>query len=215
MNKKETYLKHAVQLYAYLLIVWGFYRVLFQLPSSIEEIIIKPVVWIVPLAFLLRKENLGIASLGFSPKNLFKSVYFALILGAIFAIEAIGVNFFKYGKLEFGANLGENIFALAIGLSLVTAIVEEVTFRGYIFNRIWAGLNNEWLANVSTSFGWGLIHMPIAVFDWKLDIGALSIYFILTFTFAVGSSFLFARTRNIASPILLHVLWQWPIILFR
>jgi len=57
--------------------------------------------------------------------------------------------------------------------------------------------------------------MPVAIFDWKLDIVSLFIYFILTFAFAVGSSFVFARSRNIISPILLHILWQWPIILFR
>ncbi|KKS77061.1 MAG: hypothetical protein UV74_C0001G0011 [Candidatus Woesebacteria bacterium GW2011_GWB1_43_14] len=215
MQNKETNLKYAVQLFGYLFVVWGFYRLLVQLPETIEELLIKPVVWLIPLIYILRKERLGLSSLGVSSDNLFKSVYLALILGSVFAIEAVGINFVKYGKLEFNANLGENLFLVAFILSVATAITEEIVFRGYIFNRVWMALDREWSANFITSCGWGLVHMPVAIFDWKLDIVSLFIYFILTFAFAVGSSFVFARSRNIISPILLHILWQWPIILFR
>jgi len=215
MQNKETNLKYAVQLFGYLFVVWGFYRLLFQLPETIEELLVKPVVWLIPLIYILRKERLGLSSLGVSSDNLFKSVYLALILGSVFAIEAVGINFVKYGKLEFNANLGENLFLVAFILSVATAITEEIVFRGYIFNRVWMALDREWSANFITSSGWGLVHMPVAIFDWKLDIVSLFIYFILTFAFAVGSSFVFARSRNIISPILLHILWQWPIILFR
>jgi membrane protease YdiL (CAAX protease family) len=31
----------------------------------------------------------------------------------------------------------------------------------------------------------------------------------------MGSAFIFSRTKNIWGSILLHVLWAWPIILFR
>jgi len=44
---------------------------------------------------------------------------------------------------------------------------------------------------------------------------ALAAYFLLTTLFGIGSAFVFARTRNVFSSILLHVLWEWPIILFR
>jgi membrane protease YdiL (CAAX protease family) len=38
---------------------------------------------------------------------------------------------------------------------------------------------------------------------------------IVIFLFSIGTTFVFLRTKNIIAPILLHVLWQWPIILFR
>lgn len=44
MPKKEVAIKHATVLAAYLLIVWGFYRLFFELPEEIEELIIKPIV---------------------------------------------------------------------------------------------------------------------------------------------------------------------------
>lgn len=208
--------KYAVGLAVYLLIVWGFYRFLFELPEPVEELFIKPVVWLVPVIYLLRKEKESIASLGLTLKNLFPSVYYALGLGAFFVIEALVINFIKYGgKFNLNANIGDLPFLTSLGLSFATAFSEELTFRGYIFTRVWKFLKNELTANLLTSVFWALIHVPITIFVWKLDLSASVLYLLLTTLFGVGSSFVFARTKNILSPILLHVLWQWPIILFR
>lgn len=215
MPKKETALKNATIYASYLLIIWGFYRLLFKLPDQIEELVIKPVLWLVPLIFLLNKERLGISSLGFTFKNLFPAVYFALGLGSIFVFEAMIINFVKYGGLNFAANIGSLPFAASFGLSFATAVTEETAFRGYIFQRVWLTLKNEWLANIATSFVWALIHVPATIFVWKLNAGAAILYLVLTTIFGIGSSFVFARTKNILSSILLHVLWEWPIILFR
>lgn len=208
--------KYAVGLSVYLLIVWGFYRFLFQLPETLEELFIKPIVWLLPVFYLLKKEKENISSLGITLKNLFPAIYYALGLGAFFVIEALVINFVKYGgKFNLGSNLGELPFLTSLGLSFATAVSEELTFRGYVFTRIWKFLGSELYANLVTSFFWALIHVPITFFVWKLDLSASLIYLFLTTLFGVGSAFVFARTRNILSPILLHVLWQWPIILFR
>ena len=215
MPKKELALKNAVILSTYLLIVWGLYRFLFKLPDEVEELFVKPIFWLVPVFYLLSKEKAKISSLGVTLKNLFPAIYFALGLGAFFVIEAIFINFIKYKGLNFSANLGNTPFLTSIGLSFITAVVEEVTFRGYIFNRVWHALGGEWTANILSSLAWGLVHVPITFFVWKLDTQAALIYLLLTTIFGIGSAFVFARTRNIFSSILLHVLWAWPIILFR
>lgn len=215
MPKKETAIKHSTILAAYLLIVWGFYRFLFMLPEELEEVVIKPLIWLIPVYYLVKKEKLGLASLGITTENLFKAIYFALGLGAVFALEAVLINFVKYGGFEFAANVGEKPLLAALGLSFITAISEEITFRGYLFNRVWSALGNELVANLVTSLAWGLIHVPVAFFVWKLSFSASLTFLVLTMLFGMGSSFVFARTRNIVSSILLHVLWSWPIVLFR
>lgn len=208
--------KRAVILAVYLLIVWGFYRFLFQLPEPIEELIIKPIVWLLPVFYLLNKEKQGLKSLGITLKGLFPAVYYALGLGVFFVMEALIVNFVKYGGVfNLGANIGALPLLPALGLSFATAISEEITFRGYIFTRVWNFLKNEVWANLVTSIFWAMIHVPITIFVWKLDVTAAIIYLFLTTLFGIGSAFVYARTKNILSPILLHVLWQWPIILFR
>lgn len=215
MISKTTAIKNATVFAAYLLIVWGCYRLIIKLPDEVEELFLKPIIWLVPLVFLLKRERAGISSLGITLKNLFPAIYFSLGLGAIFALEAVVLNFAKYGSFVFAANIGDKFILSSIGLSFATAFSEEIAFRGYIFSRVWRALGNEWIANLTTSAAWGLIHVPVAIFVFKLDFPAAVVYLLLTTLFGIGSAFVFARTKNVFGSILLHVLWEWPIILFR
>lgn len=215
MPKKEVAIKHATIISVYILIVWGFYRFLFKLPEDVEELLVKPILWLGPVFYFLRKEKKGLSSIGVTGKNLFPAIYYALFLGVIFAIEGVLVNVIKHDSINFNANIGDKAMMAALGLSLATAISEEVTFRGFIFNRVWYVLGNSLKANILTSIVWALVHVPIAIFWWELDAIDMVGFLILTTVFAVGSSFVFARTKNIIASILLHVLWEWPIILFR
>src|SRR4030042_1643224 len=214
INKLDA-LKHATILSAYLIAIWGLYRFLFKLPDEIEEVLIKPILWLIPTFYFVRKEGLGLSSLGITLRKTFPTIYLSIGLGILFLIEALFINYFKYGHLSFGANIGQKTFFVALALSFATAISEEVTFRGYIFTRVWNALGGEWISNFLTTAVWTLIHVPITLFVFKLDMGSSMIYLFLTTIFGLGSSFIFARTKNITSSILLHVLWEWPIILFR
>ena len=215
MPKKEVLLKNATIYVTYLLIVWCFYRFLFKLPDNIEELIVKPIIWLVPIFFLLKREKLGLASVGITLKNLFPAIYLSLGLGALFVMEALIVNFLKYGGFNFGANVGSAPFTATLGLSFATAVSEETAFRGYLFSRVTIALKNEWLANILTGIAWTAIHVPIAFLVWNLGLSAGIVYLLITAIFGLGSAFLFAKTGNLASSILLHILWEWPIILFR
>ncbi len=215
MEKKEKSFKYLASYAVYILIVWGFYRFLFKFPSEIEELIIKPVIWLAPLFYILKKEKKNIFTLGINLKNLFSTVYYALFLGIIFAFEGFLINYFKYQGPNFSANLGASPFMVALGLSFATAITEELSFRGYIFNRLFLITKNELVSNITVSLFWGLVHLPISIFWWKLSITGVMGYFLLTVIFGIGSAYVFARTKNIISSILLHVFWEWPIILFR
>jgi len=215
MPSKEIAIKHSTVLIAYLLIIWGFYRFLFKLPEEVEEIFIKPILWLIPVFILVRKEKASLDSLGLTSKNLFPAIYLSLVLGSVFAIEGVIINLVRYGTNNFSANLGENTFFVALTLSLITAFSEEITFRGYLFKRIFHAIGNEWAANLITSLFWALVHIPIAIFWWHLEIIRVVTFLFLMVLFGIGSAFVFVRTGNIFSSILLHFLWSWPIILFR
>ena len=215
MPEKEKSIRYIGIYIGYLLVVWGFYRFLFKLPEDVEELTIKPLIWLLPVLFLLKKEKKGIRSLGVTTNNLVPAIYLALTLGVIFAIEGIVVNFIKYEGIDFSANLGGNLFFTSLVVSFATAVSEEVSFRGYIFNRIWQYIGDEWKANLITSLIWALIHVPAAIFWWELSAVGVLGYLLLTTIFGIGSAFVFARTKNVFSSILLHVMWEWPIVLFR
>jgi membrane protease YdiL (CAAX protease family) len=205
-----------VTIYAsYLVIVWAFYRFLFQFPNDVEELVIKPVLWLLPLIYFVRKERVGLGSLGITLKNLFPSVYLSLGLGSLFVIEGVLTNYIKYGHLNFGANIGSMPLMSSLGLSFATAFSEETAFRGYIYNRLVSVMRGEWAPNLIQSVVWTAIHVPIAFFVWKYTLPQALIYLFITALFGIGSAFIFGRTKNVFGSIFLHVLWEWPIILFR
>lgn len=215
MPNKETSIKNATILATYLVVVWGFYRFLFELPEEVEDMLVKPVLWLLPMCFLLKKERKGLASVGITLKNLFPSVYFALALGMFFVLVGFVVNYIKYSSLNFTDNIGEVSFKTALLLSFATAIVEETVFRGFIFNRVWHALGKEWKANILTSLVWALVHVPVALFRWNLELSGSIGILVLIMIFGIGSSYIFARTKNVMSSVFLHILWSWPIMLFR
>jgi membrane protease YdiL (CAAX protease family) len=132
-------------------------------------------------------------------------------LGAVFLAEGLVLNYLKYQ----GLNLAVEVSILAFAISWATAFSEELVFRGYIFTRLWQGFKNELFANFLTSAAWMTIHIPVTIFVLDLNLMQMLVFLALTGIFSLGSSFLFARTKNIFGSVILHVLWQWPIILFR
>lgn len=212
---KISIIKNVTIYSAYLLVVWAFYRFLFKFPDGVEELIIKPIVWLVPLFYLVKKEGFGLASVGITFKNLFSSVYLSIGLGSLFVIEGLVTNYLKYGAFNFGANIGSAPLMASLGLSFATAFSEETAFRGYIFSRLSYIFKNEFTANLVQGLIWTAIHVPIAFYIWRYTLEQGVVYLFLTFVFGLGSAFIYGRTKNISGPILLHVLWEWPIILFR
>ena len=207
--------KNSFVLFAFLLVVWGFYRNLLQLPEAIDELFSKPLIWLGATYYLFKKEGTSVRTLGITSKNLFKAICFALVLGVIFATEGILVNYVKYGKFDFGVQIDTVSFLVAFVLSFATAITEEITFRGYIFSRVWRYFQDANLTNVLVSVAWVILHIPVAIFVWELDIYSLLVYGLLAFIFSIGAGYVYMKSENVISPILLHMLWQWPIILFR
>jgi uncharacterized protein len=215
MTAKTTIIKNVTVYSVYLILIWAFYRFLFRLPDQIEELVIKPIVWLIPVLWLTKKEGFSLSSLGVTFKNFFSSIYLSIGLGTIFVAEGLLTNFLKYGKFNFGANIGNMPLMITLGLSFATAISEETAFRGYIFGRLCLVLKNEMSANIIQTLLWTTIHVPIAFFVWGYSLPQGIIYLFITAVFGIGSAFIFGRTKNIFGSVLLHVLWEWPIILFR
>jgi len=215
MSKKDLTVRYAFIFSAYLFLIWGAYRFLSPFSEVADELLIKPVLWLLPIVYLLKKEKANISSLGVTTKKLFHSIYLSFALGVGFATEGILVHVLKYGGIHFASNIGGYSIWIGFFLSFVTAFVEEITFRGYLFTRILKAEGDEWKANLITSFIWTIVHAPIAIFVFNLNLVNSFLYLILVGIFGVGSAFVFARTKNIASSVILHLLWSWPIVLFR
>lgn len=218
IHREQLSSKHVFALFSYVFTLWALYRYFpGLLPEWVEELILKPLIWLPPTFWFVRKiEKEPLSSLGLTRKNLFPAVYWGIGLGLVFAFEGLLANIAKYQGLQLvSLDYGWGGFLIALVLSLGTAFSEELVFRGYIFTRLWRLWQKEWLANLVSAFLFVLIHLPISVFTLSYTPVVMLAYLFLVFVFGFASAFVFARTQNLTASVLLHVFWSWPIILFR
>ncbi len=210
--------KHVFALFSFIFVVWAFYRFFPEiLPAWVDELILKPLFWVLPTFWLVRRvEKEKLSSLGFTMKNFWPSLYWGIGLGVVLALEGLLTNIFKYRGLNLvNLNYSAWDFLGVVVLSFVTAFSEETVFRGYIFSRLSRLWKSEWLASVVSAFLFALIYLPVAIFVLSYRPAVMLVYLFFVFVYGFASTFVFARTGNIISSILLHVFWSWPIILFR
>ncbi|MBU0619209.1 CPBP family intramembrane metalloprotease [Patescibacteria group bacterium] len=215
MLKNKQQLRQAFVVYGLILLVWTFYRAIFWFPIWIEELVIKPAVFLLPVWIALRKEPKKLAYLGFR-KNVFSASRWGMIFGLGYALVALWFNYLKYGRIELASFdlAGFNLW-LFLGLFLVTACSEEILFRGYLLKQFLKGWQNEWLAVGVSGLFFALIHLPILFFNFEQNWSSIFIQLMLSLVVGWGNGVLMLRSANIVQPILSHVFWGTAIFLFR
>lgn len=204
------------RLYIFIFVFWGLYRLIFRLPEDIEEIILKPLIWLLPTFYIVfRIEKRSFSSLGYSVKNFRSDVTKGFLFGILFILVGISFNFLRYGHFSIQNLPAKEVFLPALILSFITAISEETVFRGYIFNRLSEFIKNNGMANLVSSIGFSLIHLPIVIFVYHYGLPQIFIYLILILLSSLGSGLLFSWTKTIWASILIHVFWSWPVVLLR
>lgn len=199
------------RLYLFVFAVWGLYRLIFRLPEEIEEVVLKPIVWLGPTLYIVFGiEKRGLPSLGYSLKTFWSSVSKGLVFGLLFLVGGLSLGFLQGKSIRW-----ENFFQPGVlGVCLVTAISEETVFRGYILNRLEEVLGEgAWVANIIASFGFALIHIPVSIFVYHYALPQLFLYLMVIFLASLGSGFIFSWSKGIWGSILVHVLLAWPVML--
>jgi membrane protease YdiL (CAAX protease family) len=187
----------------------------FKYSDVIEELFIKPVIWLLPFLYILPKSKIKISDLGLTSRNLFPSLYLSIAIGVGFTFLGLIANIAKYGGINFNANLGTDAFGISLVVSFATSITEELVFRGYLLGVFLKRFTAPIIPTIVSTVLWTLVHLPISYYVWKMGPLQIVIFLFLTFIYGLGASMLYIRTKNIASSIFLHFLWEWPIILFR
>lgn len=208
-----------VRLYVYVVIFWGFYRVLFRLPIEIEELILKPLVFVVPVLLRIRTDGKTwterLESIGITWKNLFAGLAFGLSLGVFYLFVGRLGQLFRFGNAgaAYGASIDNPVNVIV--LALATAISEELLFVGYLLPRLVKVWKNEWWATLVVAAAFGLIHIPILVFSYGLGAGLVIGQWLMLLVLGFGNAVLMLRIKNLAAPVLSHTLWGIAVLLFR
>ncbi len=203
-------------LYMFLLLAWGAYRFLFRFPVWFEEIVLKGLVFGLPVFYLaFRRDKFSFKFLGIMRERLFDSVALGIGLGLIVGLVAELGNFVRYGSAIFDASsLTSAEFGGYIILSIVTAFWEQLVFSGYVLEKLRFVISDEWSLVWVVSIMFMALHLPALVFFHHLPLGQIVVSMVLFVLLSVGTSVLRLRYRNLMAPIMAHALWGIVVYLF-
>lgn len=210
-------LEPVYQVWGWILLVWSLYRYFFKLPEWTDELFVKPLVFVAPvLWYVIKKEKRRLSSIGVHANHAFSSLYIGLGVGFLFALEGIAANSIKYGRLLIHPIAALNQYGLLslLGLSIATALSEELLNRGFLFGRIYEKTGNLIRAAGLSTLFFVLLHVPVLVTSLHLQGVTLILFFMTNILLGLANSFLYATTGSLIAPILVHLFWNMTVALY-
>jgi membrane protease YdiL (CAAX protease family) len=125
--------------------------------------------WIIliPIFIFMGRDKEKCRDLGFTKEKVPQQIIIGVILGVVTSLALSGiVTLAGLREFFFGYTEGyiPTLGAFAYGLFeviILTALVEEIIFRGYLFKKMMDVKNSKWLTITVTSVLFGLIHINI------------------------------------------------------
>jgi membrane protease YdiL (CAAX protease family) len=202
-------------IYILVFIVWTGYRAVFWLPLWLEELVIKPIIFLTPVFLSLKKEPKKAEFLGLTGKVV-KSIRLGISVGLFYGLLAFWFNYLKFGSFQlitFGLEPMTLVISLLLGLA--TAFSEEVFFHGFLLKKLIMQWQDEYLSVLLVGVLFALIHLPIVIFSAEQGRVTVLIQLFLTLLIGWGNGILRLRSQSIWPSILSHVFWGTTIFLFR
>lgn len=189
--------------------LWSLYRYISYLPSSIDDFVAKPILWLVPVFFsLFFDEKRTVSSIGLSSKNMIRNSGIGILVGVLLSGELAISYVLRYHGHIINQNFTGIVLSGTILSSFATATVEEIVFRGYIQTRILEISRNLPIALGLSSCLFTLIHLPLIIFTLHYHISQMIPYGFLLFLLGVINGFLYAKTKTLAASIAAHTVWD-------
>lgn len=167
--------------------------------AAIHASLVKGVIWVCPMVLFWKKDGWKIA-----PKEMFRSPYPWLPCLAMLCVTAMFLHTVRIaaGRLN-TVVFWQSIFLFA---SFSAGIIEEISFRGFLFNRQAASMGTL-PAALWNGVLFALFHYPSLIVGQGLE-QLISLRCLMLFAVGILFSLAFARWRNIWLTIVVHSAWN-------
>ncbi len=213
--------KHRVYLVWFVIfLAWAIYRATFNLPEGIDEFLLKPLIFVLPVVYVVRlREKRKLATLGIptKPADFFADLYIGVVVGILFAFEGLLVNYLKYGKFSFGPIMALKISGGVVPflfVNLATSIWEEILGRGYLYKRLYEVTKHQFNSAFTSSFLFLLLHIPIMFTRLHLTGASLVVYPLSIVLLGITNSYILRWRGSLTLPILIHAFWNMTVALY-
>lgn len=217
MKKTLSPVQRSLNLWAIILIVWSIYRYNFKLPEWFDELIAKPLVFVLPVFYYIQKleKKDFLKEIWLKTENLSEELLFGVGIGLLFLISAnLGV-FFKYHRfILFSNNKSLETIGGLFFISLATGITEEILSRGFVLKRLYEDSKNILSASFFASLLFFFLHVPILFTNYKI-VGNILLFIMFTdISLSLALSFIFLTRKSLIVPILIHAFYNFFILIF-
>lgn len=163
------------------------------------EAILKGLIWTLPVFILLKFQKVNSISFLKLNSNITKGICFGLLLGITFLV----INIIK--AKNFNIHITYSDF---INTFLVVGIIEEISFRGYLLQKLklFMGFASS---NIISSLMFITLHIPMAIYTHNVDV----FYFIQVGILSLIFGYFSEETGSLICPIIMHSLWDLSVIL--
>jgi membrane protease YdiL (CAAX protease family) len=191
-------------------VVWSFVRTFLNLSDFYTEVLLKPLLWLSPLFYFWyssfpsqAKKRLQISLLHFDP---LRYTVVLPILGTLLYAGVMNVSKIHHPTASVSTFLG------VIGISLATAIVEEIVFRGILLNWL-ENLYPQMQAFLITQMLFLLIHTAVLFQQIATPI-ALIIHILMIIIMGAAYTLIYRQTKSLPASSLSHTTWNAMNVLF-
>lgn len=214
-------MKHQVFIVWFIIfILWAIYRANVFLPEWVDEFFFKPLIFVGPVLWVVlfrEKKKLSDIGLASHPRAFFLDLYIGVVIGIIFALEALFANYIKYGTFSFTTDTAVKFaggIVPFIIINLATSFSEEVLGRGYLYNRLYKQSKDQFGSALTSSFLFLLLHIPILFTRLHLMGSSLIIYPISILLLGITNCYIYSLRKSLTLPIFLHTFWNMTVALY-
>jgi len=213
MKEKTTPLQKALNLWAVILIVWSFYRSYLKLPVWFDELVAKPLIFVLPVFYYVKKVDKKKIKeyffLKFGIKEIFNDILYSLGVGLIFFLTAIAASYYRFGKIVFFGKLPTlpNLLSIVV-IALATGITEEILSRGFVLKKLYEDSKNALSSTFFSSLLFFFLHVPILFNNPKVNGNMLLIFMVTDMLLSMVNGLIFIQRKSLVVPILIHAFYN-------
>lgn len=205
-KKQSTSVQKTLNLWALILIIWAFYRAKLQMPVWFDEFIAKPIVFVLPVFWYIRKkEKISLINgLDLRLKTFPRDLLWGIFLGIIFLLTALASFSLRQQKINLPP-FNQWLNLMIIGLA--TAISEEVLSRGFVLKRLYQESKSAFSSSFFASILFFFLHIPILFTSAKMSGSLLLIVMSIDIFFSFINGLIFIE-YGLSLSILIHLFYN-------
>ncbi len=209
-------MQKTLNFWAIILIIWSIYRANFRLPETIDELLIKPMVFILPVYFFIThwEKRAFFTSVDLRFSSFKKDGLIGVTIGVLFFLVGILANYIKHAYRIVLPSVTSTTMIMALILAVATSISEEILSRGFVLKRLYQESKNVLSASFLASVLFFFLHVPILFTNIKITGGMILFIMATDIVLSLLISFIYLERKSLLPAILIHAFYNFSLYFF-